>query len=259
MKAFHSIRLVVAFLVSVAAFGLSGRAQATSTAQKVFDSMVEALGGQTFLDVKEIQTSGRYFTFKRNEVAGSDLYAEYVRFPDMRRLEFGKDKYKTIRINDGEEGWNVVPPPNGKGGPDVQPQTPRETQEFLDEFKTGFEYVVRFVARAPKASLVNSGSELLEYKRVDVLEIRDPEKNLLRIYVDREAHLPVKVLMRRADESRVTEENYANWHRFDGVMTPLMIVQYRDGVKVQEVRAEKVAYNPGLADSLFAPPAKTAK
>jgi hypothetical protein len=119
--------------------------------------------------------------------------------------------------------------------------------------------VVRFVAKAPKTSLVSAGTELIEYKRVDVLEIRDPEKNLLRIYVDREAHLPVKVQMRRADESSVTEESYANWHRFDGVRTPLMVVQYKDGVKTREIRVEKVAYNPGFPDTLFAPPAKTSK
>ena len=52
------------------------------------------------------------------------------------------------------------------------------------------------------------------------------------------------------------EEVYANWHKFDGVMTPLMVVRYKDGVKTMEIRAEKVAYNPGFPDSLFAPPAE---
>jgi len=258
MKALHSIRLATVFVLLFAAFGLTGRAQVSSNAQKVFDSMVEALGGKTFLDVKEIQTSGRYFTFRRNEVQTSDVFADYIKFPDMERTEFGKERLKTIQINKGKEGWNVTPPAKGKD-PDVQPQTSGQTQEFIDDFKTHFEYVARFVAKAPKTSLVSAGTELIEYNRVDVLEIRDTEKNLLRIYVDRESHLPVKVQMRRADESSVTEEAYANWHRFDGVMTPLLVVQYKDGVKTREVRAEKVAYNVGFPDTLFAPPAKTSK
>jgi hypothetical protein len=92
-----------------------------------------------------------------------------------------------------------------------------------------------------------------------VLEIRDTAKNLLRVYVDRQTRLPVKTQMRRADNSIIDEESYANWHRFDGVMTPLMVVRYKDGVKTMEIRTEKVSYNPGFADSLFAPPAPATK
>jgi hypothetical protein len=87
-----------------------------------------------------------------------------------------------------------------------------------------------------------------------VLEVRDAQKNLMRIYVDRQTHLPVKVQMRDADESVVKEEAYANWHKFAGVMTPLTVVRYKDGVKSQEIHADKVGYNTGLPDSLFAPP-----
>lgn len=257
MKTNHSIRIAIAFLLVFAAFTPAGQAQ-TPSAEKVFDSMIEALGGKVYLDVKETQVSGRYFTFKRDAVSGSDLYADYIKFPDMERTEFGKEKDKTIQITKGKEGWKVTPPVKGKI-PDVQPQSKAEINEVLDDIKTGFGYVTRFVVNTPRTSLVNAGTELVEYKRTDVLEIRDPQKNLMRVYVDRATHLPVKVQRRNADESTVKEELYANWHKFDGVMTPLMVVSYKDGVKIQEVRAEKVAYNPGFADSLFAPPAPPAK
>jgi len=52
---------------------------------------------------------------------------------------------------------------------------------------------------------------------------------------------------------------YANWHKFDGVMTPLMVVRYKDGARTIEIRATKAAYNPGFADSMFAPPAPKSK
>jgi outer membrane lipoprotein-sorting protein len=257
METFHSLRTLV-FLVSFAALGLAASAQ-TPTAKSVFDAMVQALGGKAFLDVKEYQFSGRFFRFNRGEVGALDLYAELVRVPDKRRLEFGKENEKRLEINDGENGWIVTPPEKRNGTPDVQPQPARQTQAFLDEIETSFEYVTRFLINAPRTSLVNAGSDLVEYKRVDVLEFRDVDKNLLRIYVDRQTHLPIKVQMRRADESSVLEKTWANWHKFDGVMTPLMEVQYKDGVKIMELRIEKVAYNPGFADSLFAPPVQAAK
>ena len=253
MKAFHSIRLAAALLVAVAAF-----AQSPPSAQQLFDSMIEALGGKAYLEVKEIQVSGRYFTFRRDEVNGSEPYADFIKFPDMERTEFGKERDKRIQINHGKEGWNVTPPAKGKI-PDVQPQSNALAQEFLDNFRTSFDYVPRFVVNTPKTSLVNAGSELVEYKRTDVLEVRDTRKNLMRIYVDRQTHLPVKVQRRDADESTVKEEGYANWHKFDGVMTPLTVISYKDGVKMMEIHADKVAYNTGLPDTLFAPPPKPSK
>jgi hypothetical protein len=257
MKPFHSIRLATGLLVAIAAFTLIGNAQIAS-AEKIFDSMIDAMGGKAYLDVKEIQVTGRYFTFKRDAVVGSELYEDFIKFPDMERTEFGKERDKKIQINKGKEGWSVTPPVKGKI-PEVQPQSKAQINEVLDNLKTSFDYVPRFVVNTPKTSLVNAGTELVEFKRTDILEIRDPQKNLMRIYVDRATHLPVKVQRRNADESTVKEEIYANWHKFDGVMTPLMVVSYKDGVKIQEIRADKVAYNPGFSDTLFAPPATTSK
>jgi hypothetical protein len=252
MKTFRILQIVVVLLV----FGPAVHAQSLPPAQKVFDSMIEALGGKTYLDVKEIHVTGRYFTFRRDEVSGSEPFVDYIKFPDMERTEFGKVKEQTVEIHHGKDAWVVKPPLKGKI-PDVQPQAPAEGRTWLDEFKTMFDYVPRFVVGTPKTTLVNSGSELVDNRRVDVLEVRDAQKNLMRIYVDRETHLPIKVLRRDANESTVKEEHFANWHKFGGVMTPLMIVSYKDGIKKQDVRVDKVVYNSGLADSLFAPPPTT--
>src|SRR4051812_32237351 len=80
-------------------------AQTASSAQKVFDSMIEALGGKVYLDVKEIQVTGRYFTFRRDEINGSEPFLDYIKFPDLERTEFGKEKEKRVEIHRGTEGW----------------------------------------------------------------------------------------------------------------------------------------------------------
>jgi hypothetical protein len=247
---------VLTVVVALGVSNLNSYAQTTPAARQLLDSMITALGGEEFLSVKDIRTNGRFFTFKRDEIATSDFYVDYVKFPDMERTEFGREKQKTIQINHGLEGW-VVAPPKDKGDPDVRPQSAAQTEDFLDNFKTSFDYVMRFVVPNPKASAINTGSEVVDFKRADVVEIRDSQKNLMRVYIDRDTRLPVKVQTRRFDESVVHEEIYANWHRFDGVMTPLMVVRYRDGTKTMEIRAENAKYDSGLDDSLFAPPAKS--
>jgi hypothetical protein len=99
------------------------------------------------------------------------------------------------------------------------------------------------------------GGEIIDFKRVDVVELRDPEKNRIQFFVDRQSHLPVKMEVRRInDNNRLYIEEYGNWHEFNGVMTPLFVARFSDGLKTMEIRTETVAYNTGLPDSLFAPP-----
>jgi hypothetical protein len=235
-----------------------GQAQTmTPGARQLLDAMIQALGGQQFLSVREIQTSGRFFLFNtRGEISQSDVYTSYIKYPDMDRTEFGKDKIKPGRINRGTEGWTITPPAKGKD-PDVAPQSDGETEEFLRGFRTSFNYMMLFVVNTPKASVLHTGSESVEMRRADILEIRDSQKNLLRVFVDRETRLPIKTQTRLADETFTDERVYANWHRFGGVMTPLKVSRTRDGVKIQEMFIDTAAYNLGFPDSLFAPPAKS--
>jgi hypothetical protein len=244
--------ILAAFLI----FSTNGYAQATPAARQLIDSMINALGGPQFLNVKEIQTSGRFFVFNKGEIAQADVYVNYWKIPEMDRIEIGKEKFKTVRINNGLEGWTLTPPAKGKD-PDVAKQSAGEIDEFLKGFRTSFNYVIRFVINTPKATVLHAGSETVDTKRTDILEIRDAQKNLMRVFIDRETRLPLKVQTRLTDETFTDEWAYANWHKFDGVMTPLMVVRHRDGIKLQETRVETVAYNPGFPDSLFAPPAKS--
>ena len=237
-------------------FTANGNAQTiTPGARQILDAMIQALGGQQFLSVREIQTSGRFFLFNRGEISQSDVYTTYIKYPDADRTEFGKDRIKPARINRGDEGWTITPPAKGKD-PDVAPQSVADTEEFLRGFRTSFNYMMLFVINTPKASVIQTGSESVDMRRADILEIRDAEKNLLRVYVDRETRLPLKTQTRLADETFTDERVYANWHRFGGVMTPLKVSRSRDGVKIQELFIDTAVYNPGFPDSLFAPPAK---
>ena len=166
-----------------------------------------------------------------------------------------KGKLKQIRINKGLEGWEIMP--GKEKDPDITTLSVSAGEEFLKNFKTKFDYVVRFVVNTPRASIVNAGGESVDNRRADVLEIRDAEKNLTRIFVDRQTRLPLKVQTRFADSATLYEEVFANWHKLDGVMTPLMVIRFKDGVKTDQMTVDSASYNTGFPDSLFAPPEKT--
>jgi hypothetical protein len=239
----QSKRAAFFLLLCLWAFVVTSHAQSRAT--QTIDRMSEALGGQAFLEVKDIHSTGRFFAFTRGELSGGDTFTDYIKFPDMERVEFGTSKNKSITINRGKEGSKV------EGRKDPEQQTPGEIEEFLRGFKTSFDYVLRFVVQDRQTTVQNLPAEIIQFKRTDVVELRDAAKNRIRFYIDRDTRLPVKMQVRRSDDSKLREEEYANWHRFQGVMTPLFVSRYTDGVKTMEIRAETVLYNSGLADKLF--------
>ncbi|HYR43745.1 MAG TPA: hypothetical protein VER98_12015 [Terriglobia bacterium] len=239
-------RILCVVTLCLCAFVLTGPAQ-TRPAQ-VIDQMIEALGGAAFLDVRDIHNTGRFFGFTRGELSSSDVFSDYIKFPDMERTEFGTLSRRSATINRGKEGWKIL------AKKDPQSQSAVEAEEFLKGFKTSFDYVLRFVLKERQTTIQNLPGEMIDFKRVDVVELRDAEKNRLRFYVDRDTHLPVKMQVRRTDESKLHEEQYANWHKFEGVMTPLFVSRLTDNVKTMEIHLETADYNSGLSDNLFAPP-----
>ena len=233
------------FIVSLCLCVFVVTIHAQSRTNPTIDQMIQALGGQMFLDVKDIHTTGRFFAFTRGELSGGDLFSDYIKFPDMERTEFGGAKNKSITINRGKEGQKV------EGKKDPVQQTPGEVEDFLKEFKTSLDYVLRFVLGDRQTTVQNLPTEIIDFKKTDVVELRDAAKNRIRFYIDRDTHLPLKMQVRRSDDSKLREEQYANWHKFQGVMTPLFVSRFTDGVKTMEIRAETAVYDSGLSETLF--------
>jgi len=219
----------------------------TDKATTAISDMITALGGKAFLEVREIQSNGKVFVFKNDIASGSDVFVDYVKFPDKERQEFGPYRIKPTFINNADKGWKVELPK-------IEPQPAADTKAFQSAFQTGFQYVARFVLNRPGLPLQHVGTELLSFRQNDVIELRD-SGNFFRLFVDQQTHLPTKMEVRRAGEAFVREEQFANWHEFQGVRTPLFITRLKDGDRERELRYENVSYNSGLADSLFAPPA----
>jgi hypothetical protein len=244
-------RFSCVLIFGICAIVLTGAAGAQSKPAQAIDQMIDALGGAAFLDVRDIHTTGRFFAFTRGALTSTDVFSDYIKFPDMERVEFGTLSRKSIRINRGKEGWTIP------GKKDPLPQSAAETEEFLKGLKTSFDYVLRFIVKERQTTIQNLPSELIDFKRVDVVELRDPQKNLIRFFIDRDTHLPMKMQVRRTDESKLHEEQYASWHKLEGVMTPMFVSRLTDGVKTMEIHLETAAYNSGISDNLFAaPPSK---
>ncbi len=136
----------------------------------------------------------------------------------MERTEFGGTKNKSITINQRQRRMEG----RGQEGSAKQ-QTPGEGEEFLKDFKTSFDYVLRFVLNDRQTTIQNLPTEIIDFKRADVVELRDPAKNLIRFYIDRRHSSAGEDAGPAERRRKIREEQYANWHKFQGVMTPLFV------------------------------------
>src|SRR5437764_15088143 len=120
----HRVLLLCFWVFVVTTKLVSATPQSQTRPAQVIDQMLAALGGPAFLDVKDIHTTGRFFAFTRGQLSGSDIVSDYIKFPDMERVEFGPLTRRTTQINRGKEGWKIV----GKKTPETQ--AAGETEEF---------------------------------------------------------------------------------------------------------------------------------
>ena len=108
--------------------------------------------------------------------------------------------------------------------------------------------------------MLNTGTEIVDSNRADVLgNSRCRQESACGSLSTGRRIFPSKCRRERANESIMHEETYANWHKFDGVMTPLMVVRYKDGVKTMEIRATQSARTTRICGQPVRPAAPKSK
>ena len=124
-------------------------------------------------------------------------------------------------------------------------------RRFVANFKTSFDYVIRFVLQSPQTTIQNLASEIIDFKRADVVEIRDSAKNLF-------ASISIARLICRSrcrfagpNQTRSQRRTVRNWHKFQGVMTPLVVTRSTDGVKTMEIPCGVRGLQPRPCRQLF--------
>lgn len=218
--------------------------------RQILEQTVEALGGEAFLNVTDIDREGRLYNFGRGELASpGEKFRDYVKFPGKEWLELGKDG-KIVYLNNGEEGWEL----DRQG---IREQTPEAIANFHRANKRDLEYLLRFRLREEGMQTYYLGMEFVDNRRAHLVELVDGDGESYKLYIDARNYLPMQLHTRRRDPAsgeRVPEvEYYGKYVMLQGVNTPLQLSRERVGLRTLEVffDAEKVRYNTGIDDAFF--------
>jgi len=224
----------VALLVGVLLFSGAAVTQtpANDRARKIVDQAVQALGGQTWLSIRDYRAEGTAYSFNRfEEMKGRAPIVNYERYPDKFRQEVGKH-HDDINIVNGDHGWNS----DYKGVAEL-PATEVERIRFGRSLNV--ETILRFRLKEPGITLTYMGSDFIDGRLVEKVEFADAENNVATISFDEQTHLPVRRQWERKLPNREREDNVETLGNYVAlrnatVQFPHYIRRERNGIKIFE-------------------------
>jgi hypothetical protein len=216
--------------------------------KQILQQLITALGGPTYLDVKESQCEGRLAQFGHaGELIGYTPFKVYWSFPDKNRTDFSK-KGVIVNVYNGDRGWTL-----DKGG--VSELSGAQVADFQEQTKRDINNLLRVRLKEPGVVIRYGGQDIVDLKTVDWVEVVDSEQRDFRLAVDRTTHQLVRTVITIADDTspdrNVETRIYTNYQLMDGVQTPLQITLDRNGRRINQVFFASCKYNVGYAPEFF--------
>ena len=217
-------------------------------ARSLLDQMIQALGGEAYLSVQDMQQQGRTYRFYHGNPSGQGfLFWRFWKWPDKDRLELTKQR-DVIYIYNGNQGWEIT----YKG---TRAEDPDELKDYLGARNYSLENVLRRWLKQPDTALFYEGTGLTQDKQVEKVTLINSKDEAVTLFVDQLTHLPVKKsYFVRDPESREKDEEaemYDNWRPEQGINTPHTIVVMHNGEMTRQRFIQSVSYNQGIPDSKF--------
>jgi hypothetical protein len=222
--------------------------ESAAKAKELIQQAIQGLGGSAYLNVHDATCMGKLSQFGHSgELNGFAKFIDYTIPPNKDRTE-NLPKRNLINIMNGEKGWVL-----DRGG--VSPAAETDVATYQDDVRKDIDNILRHRVKEPGMIFRYGGSDVVDLKEADWVELVDSENRTVRFAIAKSTHLPIRkeVISRDKDtRTRVDElEYYSNYHPIGGIETPYQITRERNGRKVYQVFFEKCDYNTNLSDSLF--------
>lgn len=224
-------------------------APGAAQAEEVFGKIIEALGGDAYLKIRDLTGRGRLYSFNRGELAGpgEQHFIYYSRPPDKERQEFGK-KGNVVYLYNGEAGWEL----DRQG---IRDMVPEQIESFQEGNRREMGYLLRARQHGEKVQVYYLGREFADNRRMHVVELVNDRAETFKLYADEGTYLPAQFHFRERDaltgEWIDVTEYYGKYVKVQGIQTPMQFTRTRAGFRSLEVFWKEITYNSDLPDELF--------
>lgn len=223
-------------------------AKNAAQARAALDRMVEALGGQAWLSLKNEEREGHIAAFYQGKPdLGTTQFWEFHEWPDHDRYEYTKHR-DVVGFFIGREGWEVTY--RGK-----HPLPQDQVDDFLRRRDHSIETVIKKWLPDPKTILIYEGQHMAERHLCEQVSLISTQNESVTILLDLQTHLPLRRTFQWRDpvykDKNTDAEEYDDYHVMDGFPTPLNITRFKNDEMVRQQYIDRAKYNVALAPDFW--------
>jgi hypothetical protein len=219
-------------------------------AKALLEQAVQTLGGQAYLNVRDMQQAGRSYSFHHGRPTSNGIqFWRFIEYPDKDRIELTKER-DVAQVYVGNKGFEIT-----YKGP--RPLEEKDLADYLRRRRFSLETVLRTWVNDPTVALFYEGNAVAaEHSALQVTLINSKNEGVT-LYFDADTHLPIKKSFTWRDpvdkQRNLEEEIYDNYRQVQGIMTPFDVARYFNGDMANQRFLNSAAYNQGLDSAMFDP------
>lgn len=231
-------------------------AKNAAQARAALNAMVQALGGQAWLNIKNMERQGHIAAFFQGSPdLGTEETFEFHQWPDHDRIEVTKHR-DVVEFFVGQQGWEVTY--RGKKAQDKD-----IVDDFLRRRDHSLEMAVKVWMKDPNTIMIYEGQRLAERHLAEQVTLISPQNEAITILMDVQTHLPLQRSFQWRDplyhDKNTDTEEYDDYHVVDGFPTPFTITRLKNGDTVRQYYVTHVMYNQNLPAEFWDPDAEARK
>jgi len=219
-------------------------------AKEFIDQAIQALGGQTFLTIRDREQQGRGYAFHHGRPSGGgNLFWSFTEFPDKERVEITKER-DIAELYVGNKGWELT----YKG---AHPIEEKDLSDYLRRRRFSLDAVLRTWLTDPGVILLYEGNAIAAQHPAVQVTLINTKNESVTLYFDTDSHLPVKKSFEWRDpvdkQKNLEEEVYENYRQVAGIMAPYNVTRFFNGDMSSQRFLNSVTINQGLDQAMFDP------
>ena len=221
-------------------------------ARTLIDQMIQALGGQAYLNAQDYYAEGRLGNFHNETLVAWGLYYRFWKWPDKDRIELTKQR-DIVQLFVGDQVYEIT----YKGIHPIDLQKEEKLRQGVVRRYYSLENVLREWFKEPNILLLDEGPSISEGHLGEKVTIINAKNESVTLIVDTTTHLPLeKRFSTRDPRYRDRDEEvtiYGDWKEIQGINTPRMTVTKRNGETISQQIILNISYNTHPPESLFDP------
>ncbi len=224
--------------------------QNSAKAKAIIEQGIQALGGQTWLTLRDVEQQGRTYGFHHGTpTGGGGQFWRFTEFPDRDRIEFTKER-DIAQVFVGDKGYEIT-----FKGP--HPVEQKDLDDYLRRRKFSLERILRIWINDPAVVLLFEGNAIAAQHPALQVTLVNAQNESVSIYFDADSHLPIKKSFEWRDpvdkQKNLEEEVYENYRQVSGIMAPYNVTRLFNGDMSNQRFMNSVTINQGLDPAMFDP------